>query len=146
MRQTIVVLFALLLWLPVSARGDDAKDESKKLDGTWVPAEAELGGEKLPEETLKMMKLELSGGKYVVTIGERTDKGTFKVDATAKPKAMDVTGTEGPNKGKTLLAIYEMKGGTLRICYDLTGKKRPTEFKSEAETRQFLVSYKREKK
>src|SRR4051794_40819519 len=36
---------------------------------------------------------------------------------------MDITGTSGPNKGKTILAIYEQKGDTLRICYDLSGKK-----------------------
>ena len=29
------------------------------------------------------------------------------------PKAMEVTGTDGPNKGKTFPAIYELKGDTL---------------------------------
>ena len=43
---------------------------------------------------------------------------------------MTITGTEGPNHGRTFPAIYELKGDTLRICYDLSGAKRPTEFKS----------------
>ena len=58
---------------------------------------------------------------------------------------MDITGTEGPNKGKTFLAVYELDGDTLRICYDLSGKSRPTEFKTTEGTQLFLVSYKREK-
>jgi uncharacterized protein (TIGR03067 family) len=58
---------------------------------------------------------------------------------------MDITGNEGPNKGKTFLAIYELKGDTLRICYDLSGQARPTEFKTKKDTRLFLVTYQREK-
>jgi uncharacterized protein (TIGR03067 family) len=56
-----------------------------------------------------------------------------------------VIGTEGPNQGKTFPAIYELKKDTLRICYDLSGAKRPTEFKTMSGTRLFLVTYKREK-
>ena len=115
------------------------------IDGTWLPVEAELGGQKFPDEVLKTLKLTMSDGKYTVKAGKQVDKGTVKLEPTAKPKAMDITGTEGPNKGKTFLAIYELKDDTLRICYDLAGKKRPTEFKTVKDTQQFLVSYKREK-
>ena len=65
------------------------------------------------------------------------------LNPSAKPKALDITGTEGPNKGKTILAIYERNGDTLRICYDLSGKSRPAEFKTTAGTQLFLVEYKR---
>jgi uncharacterized protein (TIGR03067 family) len=58
---------------------------------------------------------------------------------------MDIEGTKGPNKGKTILAIYELKDDTLRICYDLSGKKHPKEFKTKEGTQLFLVEYKREK-
>ena len=34
---------------------------------------------------------------------------------------------------------------TLRICYDLSGKARPSEFKTTKETQLFLVTYQREK-
>ena len=34
---------------------------------------------------------------------------------------MTITGTEGPNRGKTFPAIYELKDDTLRICDDLSG-------------------------
>ena len=48
-------------------------------------------------------------------------------------------------KGKTILAIYEFKGDTLRICYDLAGKNRPTEFAATKENGCFLVVYQRAK-
>jgi len=66
-------------------------------------------------------------------------------DSATQPKGMSVTGTEGPNSGKTFPAIYELKGDTLRICYDLSGAKRPTEFKSVAGTKLYLVTYVRKK-
>jgi uncharacterized protein (TIGR03067 family) len=135
---------ALLLAVPLSlSRGEDAKDES--MDGTWLATEAELAGEKFPDEIRKSIKLVVKDGKYTVTVGTTTDKGTVKLDPSKKPMALDVTGTEGPNKGKTILAIYEKTGDTLKVCYNLGGKARPTEFKTEKDSQLFLITYKREK-
>ena len=58
---------------------------------------------------------------------------------------MAITGMDGPNRGGTFPAIYEFKGNTLRICYDLSGAKGPTEFKSTAGTRLYLVTYRRKR-
>jgi uncharacterized protein (TIGR03067 family) len=58
---------------------------------------------------------------------------------------MDITGTDGPNKGKTFPAIYELDGDTLKVCYDLSGKERPKALKTESGTMTFLVIYKRVK-
>jgi uncharacterized protein (TIGR03067 family) len=138
-----VLVFTMVLSFSLAARSDDAKTDT--IDGTWLPATAELAGKKFPDEIRKTMKLVIKGNKYTVTVGKNPDKGTIKLDSTAKPKAMDITGTEGPNKGKTILAIYERKGDTLRICYDLSGKSRPKEFKTREGTQLFLVTYKREK-
>ena len=80
-----------------------------------------------------------------VHVGDSPDKGTYTLDSTTDPKGMPVTGTDGPNKGKTFPAIYELHGDTLRICYDLSGQKRPTEFKSTAGTKLYLVTYARAK-
>lgn len=129
----------------LTARGDDTK-ESDSIEGTWLPSAAVFAGNKFQDEVRKTIKLVVQDGKYTVTVGRQTDKGTLKLDPDAKPKALDITGTEGPNKGKTILAIYERKGDTLRTCYDLSGKSRPKEFKSEPGTQLFLVTYEKEKK
>jgi hypothetical protein len=75
----------------------------------------------------------------------RLDQGTIKLNASAKPKALDITGTEGPNKGKTIRGIYEQDGDTLRVCCDLSGKSRPKELKTSEGTKLFVVTYKRQK-
>jgi hypothetical protein len=54
---------------------------------------------------------------------------------------LDFIGTGGPNKGKTIPAIYVMAGDTLRICYDLAGKDRPLVYKTVPKTRQFSADY-----
>jgi len=138
------VVLTLALSFSLAARGGDAKDDDG-IQGTWLPESAELGGKKFPDEVCKTIKLVVKDDRYTVTVGKSVDQGTVKLKPTAKPKELDITGTDGPNKGKIILAIYERDGDTLRVCYDLGGKERPTEFKTKAGTQQFLVTYKREK-
>jgi uncharacterized protein (TIGR03067 family) len=118
-------------------------DDDKALEGIWVPSTGEFGGKKFPDEILKATKLMIKDGKYTVTVGKQADKGTIKLNSDKKPKAIDIIGTDGPNKGKTILAIYELNGDSLKVCYDLGGKDRPAEFKTKEESMLFLVNYKR---
>ncbi len=146
MRTTLVGAAVLALALCGAGRaGDKAADkEGKMLDGTWQLVEGEVSGNKFPPQVAKGITLTLSPGKYVVQ-AESQDEGTVKYFPDASPKGMEVTGTNGPNKGKTFPAIYELKGDTLTVCYDLSGKARPTEFKSKPGTQLFLAKYQRVK-
>lgn len=129
----------------LTAFAADPPDDAKAVQGSWLPVKAELAGQPMPEAVLKTISLKLENGRYEVLVGALPDKGTYTIDSTTKPKSMTITGTEGPNNGKTYPAIYELKGDTLRICYDLSGAKRPTEFKSVAGTKLYLVTYNRKK-
>ena len=126
-------------------RSGGAKD-ADALQGTWLPTAAELGGKEFPEKVRETIKLVIKDNTYTVTVGKVVDKGTVKVNASAKPKEFDITGTEGPNKDKTIRAIYELDGDTLRVCYDLGLSGRPKEFKTDGEAKFFLVTYQRQKK
>jgi uncharacterized protein (TIGR03067 family) len=137
------VAFALVVSCSSAAWSDDAKNDA--LEGTWLPSSAELAGKVFPDEVRKSIKLEVKGDQYTVTVGTQADRGTCKLNPSAKPRALDITGTEGPNKGKTILAIYERKGDTLRVCYDLGGKSRPEDFKTKEGSPLFLVEYKLQK-
>lgn len=117
------------------------EDDAKMIEGDWVPVSFELSGKKLPEAVFKDTRLILNDGHYTY----QNDQGTYKLVPVEKFKAMDITGIDGPNKGKTFPAIYELTGDTLRICYDLEGKTRPSEFSTQTGTKQFLASYKRAK-
>ena len=119
--------------------------DAKAIEGLWAPVTAELAGQAMPDTVVKTISLKLDGGKYEVFVGSRPDKGTYTLDAASQPNGMTVTGTDGPNKGRTFPCIYELRGDTLRICYDLSGAKRPTEFKSSAGTKLYLVTYARKK-
>jgi len=97
----------------------------------------------MTDALLKSIRLKLESGKYEVLVGDQPDRGTYTLNATSTPKSMTIRGTEGPNLGKTFPAIYELNGDTLRICYDLSGAKRPTAFQSVTGTQLFLVTYAR---
>ena len=120
-----------------------ASQDNKPLRGDWIPVKAELGGQPMSDDVLKSISMNLGDGTYYVLVAGKPDIGTYEIEPTAKPKGMLIRGTEGPNKGRNIPAIYEITGKTLRICYDLSGAQRPKEFKSVAGTRLYLVTYQR---
>jgi uncharacterized protein (TIGR03067 family) len=144
MTRHLIVCLPFILALVPSARGF-ADPDSRAMDGTWKPLSAELAGKPWPQGLLDTIKLVLKGDQYTVEIGEQSDEGTVKRDPEKSPKTMDITGKKGPNEGKTFLVIYELKGDELRVCYDLSGKSRPTEFATKPDTQLFLVTYRRVK-
>lgn len=141
--KALVTILATIVVVCVACGGDSA--DFKPLQGSWRPVEGEMAGKPLPEEFLKAAKLTIEGDKYRVMVSGQIDEGVLKVDTSKKPFAMDITGTEGPNKGKTILAIYEVKGDSLKICYALEGKERPKVLKTLPKTMLFMMTYKRDK-
>jgi uncharacterized protein (TIGR03067 family) len=146
MRQ-FALLFVLAAGVAVAA---EEKKEAKKsdFDGTWVVVGVEAGGMKVPEEELKKTpgKLTLAGDKWTLKMGAEMMSGTSKVDTSKKPMEIDSTATEGLDKGKTIMGIVEVKGDTMRACFDQSGKARPKEFSTKDQPTYLLIEYKREKK
>ncbi len=116
------------------------------LDGTWTPITAELNGKSLPSGTLASMSLVVDGDTYATTTEGIAAKGTLVVNESAVPKTMDIVGSAGPNRGKRILALFALTGNSLRVCYDLTGTKRPDRFQTAPESNLLLVLYKRHAK
>jgi uncharacterized protein (TIGR03067 family) len=115
------------------------------LAGDWVVESAEIAGKPLTEH-LKGMKYSVGDGKYTAKLGERTETGSYKLDLKKSPKEMDTTPADGPHKGVTMLAIYEVSGDTLKVCYDQGGKERPTKFETSPDKpKTILMVFKREK-
>jgi uncharacterized protein (TIGR03067 family) len=153
MRIALVTLLGALVLTAsggTGARADDKAEvekELKKFQGTWTFESSEAGGKGLPAGELKGLVLTFEGDKHTVKKGlEVIQVGTQKLDPSQSPKAIDVTMTEGLNKGAVMLGIYEIDGDTLRVCFDEKGKKRPTEFKSPAGSETFVNVHKRAKK
>jgi uncharacterized protein (TIGR03067 family) len=116
---------------------------AKALNGWWKPDSAVMAGKDLPREELKPRYLALSNGKYMLNQGDQVDEGTYKIDESENPKTISFVVTKGDTKGKTMLGIYELDKGSLRICFDVSGKTRPTKFESKPDTQSFLASYHR---
>ena len=126
-------------------KGDLAK-ELTKFQGTWTFESVEAGGQKLPADQFKAMTVTFEGDKYSVKMGDLViEAATLKLDPSKSPKTLDSKVTDGPNKGKVILGIYEISGDTLKVCFDEEGKKRPTEFKGVTGSNT-LVVHKRVKK
>lgn len=152
MRIAIVALHGTLVLTAAGAgvRADDKADvekELKKFQGTWTFESVEAGGKVEPAASFKGMTLTFDGDKHAVKKGnEVLQAGTQKLDPSRSPKSIDVTMTEGPDKGTVVLGIYEIDGDTLKVCFDPEGKKRPTEFKTAAGSPAFVAVHKRVKK
>jgi uncharacterized protein (TIGR03067 family) len=104
-----------------------------------------MAGTALPSPATDAITLTLTGENYVVTVGDKPDKGTCTVDRIVAPNQMTIKGTDGPNAGKTFLAIFDFPDiSTMRVCYDLTGTAFPRSFTSTAENHLYSVTYVRQ--
>jgi uncharacterized protein (TIGR03067 family) len=141
-----LLCLCLMIGASLDALAAAPPDDAQAVQGNWKPSTAVLAGQPMPAAVVQGISLKLDNGKYEVLVGDHPDDGTYTIDASTAPKSMTVTGTAGPNIGKIFPAIYELDGDTLRICYDLSGAKRPAEFKSTAGTKLYLVTYVRQSK
>jgi uncharacterized protein (TIGR03067 family) len=122
------------------APGDKkGKTDQELIQGKWVVASGEKDGKEAPADIVGKLAFTFEGGTLTVRAGEQAK---FKLDATKKPKAIDIT-IEGKGDVK---GIYELTGDTLKLCVGEPGTERPTEFKSPAGSRAVYVVFKRAKK
>ena len=147
MRKHLFVLVAVLLFLVAADDKDETKKELERFQGTWKLESVEIGGMKMDTKVFEDVRLILEGDKFTHKEGKEPVHGTFKVDVSKKPKTIDITFTDGPEKGNTVLGIYELDGDTYRVCLDVAKKDmRPTKFESKKGTMLVLEVLKREKK
>jgi uncharacterized protein (TIGR03067 family) len=123
---------------PDLARESAARKDKDRLQGTWNffsgirEAQMLIAGDHF---TVKFK----NGDIYV---------GTYTLDPTTKPKMMDMTISEGPDKhrGKTSLIIYELDGDNLIWCPAEPGTgNRLRAFPPEEDTHHLCIIFRREK-
>lgn len=144
----VVAVVSFVLGAAVTEGGEDdaIKKDLKLMAGTWRVISYEKDGKKTPAEQLeKTRSIYTADGKATVQRdGKTIIQATIKIDPTKKPKQSAASYTQGELKGKTVLAIYEIDGNTMRACYALPGQDRPTEFSSKPGSGHVLITYKRD--
>jgi len=119
--------------------------ELGRFEGSWRFDAVEFEGKEMPLDGFKGIRLVLKGDRFTMVEPAATYGGNYVVDPTARPKTIDVTFTDGPEKGNSCYGIYELDGDTYKVCIGLTGKPRPTEFASTPGSGHVLEVLKREK-
>jgi uncharacterized protein (TIGR03067 family) len=138
----------LVLALLVAADVKDEKAELKKFAGTWQLTSEVMDGKEQPADYVKRVRwiFDDKGHWKVEDGGKMIFTGNIKVYPDRNPKAADSTLTnEGEQKGKTVRAIYELDGDTLKQCWAVKGE-RPRAFDPKPEPGVNYSVYKRVKK
>ena len=118
---------------------------SHGLAGAWVPVAANVSGKELVVSELRVKYLVLDGRDY--SIIDRTnrivDRGEYLVDETVTPRTLDIVGREGPNAGRSMLAIFDLSDDRLVVCYDLDGGGRPLNMQAQDDQLLLSITYER---
>jgi uncharacterized protein (TIGR03067 family) len=142
----------LMCWLILGtgflpAFAQPTEETQKKLQGTWTATKAERDGKEA--EDVVGHRLSFTGNRFQIQSkdGKPLYAGTFRVDTSTKPTAIDFEHTEGALKGKTWKGIYALDGDTLTTCDNAPNldKGRPTAFEAKTGSGHILITFKREK-
>lgn len=108
--------------------------EAKSLNGTWQVVSQLTNGkdDAIPKEGGDTVTL--NDGKYTIKEGDKdVCKGTFILDSTKTPMSIDKTMTEGDEKGKTTLGIFQLTGDEVKVSWSRVGETdRPTGFEAKS--------------
>lgn len=116
MKHLALALPVLLLTF-TGARSADDKG-LKELEGTYKITAAEKGGKAAPKELTDTATVMIKGDELTIAFGADDKKvAKIKVGADAKPATIDLSPTDGAEKGKTFPGIYKLEKGELTLLF-----------------------------
>jgi uncharacterized protein (TIGR03067 family) len=122
-----------------------AEEPQKKLQGTWTATKAERDGK--AADDVVGDRLSFTGNRFQIRSkdGKPLYEGTFRVDPSTKPVAIDFEHTEGALKGKAWKGIYALEGDTLMTCDNAPNldKSRPAAFEAKTGSGHIFITFKR---
>lgn len=131
-------LVALVILLsPATGAAQDGGDEGR-IQGTRVLTALEANGEQdTTNKNVNTVFLEFgANGRYAVKPPGYEFPGSYKLDSSRTPKGLDVT-----VGNRTVLALYELTGDTLRVCEGRM--ERPRELSSSGCSNGAIAVYRR---
>jgi uncharacterized protein (TIGR03067 family) len=143
MPRSLLVL--LVLGAP-AAEEDAARKDLERMQGNWAAVSMVSDGFRLPDDDAQALFRTIKEDKYTVFRFDRPiGKGTFTLDATKMPQAIDAVPDAPGGKGKPMLGIYRIDGDKLELCFAAPGKERPKIFESKTGSGQTSSAWTREK-
>jgi uncharacterized protein (TIGR03067 family) len=132
MRKALALgLCAALSWAVGTSNAEEKKFDAAKLVGKWTIASGEKNGEKVAEDNLKKIKIEIDKEKLTLN-GDMEFVFSYKLDTSKKPVGISMTITKGMGEGTTTEGIIEVDGDTIKLCYAMPNEKAPKEFTGKA--------------
>jgi uncharacterized protein (TIGR03067 family) len=118
---------------------------SAALNGTWRTVYVEIDGKReSPVAAADSSQLVVQDSTMSLLVGgKEIAAGVIQVNTEASPHTIDWRATRGEDKGKKSLAIWEIRGDTLRANWTLFAVKRdrPTSFTTQKGSGLLLAEY-----
>jgi uncharacterized protein (TIGR03067 family) len=144
MMKAAVLMFAASAVLLVGGGDEALKKEQAKFKGMWKIARFETA--KGDDDNWKGI-IVVFDGKAALELRKDGDtkKSTYKINAAAKPKEIDITHEDDDTK--VMKGVYTFDKDTLKICIDgdPSANQRPAEFAVKDGTGLILVTLERMK-
>lgn len=145
-KLALVVVAGLLVAADDATKAPQSSHD--KVQGTWTIVTLEMPGKK--EDPPRGARLSFEGDKFIIRMGPRAIRATFKIDDSKSPAHIDILVSkddDSPYKGKTAHGIVEVEGDTLKWCsFEPGDAGRPKEFGAKAARTATFMICKRERR
>jgi uncharacterized protein (TIGR03067 family) len=140
-------LLAFICCTGATVLAGEAKTDLDRIQGTWEIVSLVEKGKKVAEDETKLLEIVVKGDRLVIKAkGNTLTEYSIKLDEKHKPRAMDMTITDGEDKGKIAPGIYALEGDGLKIAMDEDLKNRPASFDEKDTASCSVIALKRKKK
>ncbi len=117
-------------------------DDTRAWQGTWKLVSCVANG----ESQMADLAWIVSGDRYTIRLNGQSAADPYPFKLNGKEKQIDVNHHDTPKGtyGGKLKGIYDIRGDTLRVCYDLKGQRYPKSFDAGPGSGQVLYDFQRE--
>jgi len=131
MRTNILLVIATAALGFVSGQ-QPSNSDVEKYQGAWQATfMIDANGSPVAEDEVRNSHLLVEGDRFTLRTKDAVIKGTFTLDPSRTPKAIDVV-LDGQKPEEKLLGIYQIDGELRKSCFALSGMERPKDFDPKA--------------
>jgi uncharacterized protein (TIGR03067 family) len=124
-RLSFLALIASGTALAAPVPNKSARD-AKELPGVWAAERWGDDGVMTSKNEVRFApRVEVGEASLTIQRGPLSYPMRYTLDASRTPPHIDMVFTDGPNQGKTVKGVYELKGDALKLCVSPPDGDRP---------------------